>query len=446
MECKESQSSKCLSCKQFVDPEQDLLLRPGFVVRLLSGFLLTFIVCSALAWFIVPWLHDSYIESWGFTDGEEILLSSVFTVFIFTPLALLVIWPFVHNELNIIKGIIKHNRCRIHAKRLKQDVVADEIQQASPYINLMHQQLNGALQDTENGVMMIIERMNQLYSVSTTQVERIEESMSNGMTLLDVMREQATHNEDVVRILNNYIAQQTAELGHNQQRIQELATQVGELTPLVGSILEIAKQTNLLALNAAIEAARAGDSGRGFAVVADEVRKLSTQTSTAAANIELKISSAIQSVEEELLVATDALTNQESSRELARIIHEISGMENRFHEGSKMLMEVIHSVSNGNQEVINRISEALGYLQFQDVLRQRVEQVQAAMLELNEHLLTMSTKLTDMTWDGLFNPTLKQRMDGHLERYVMHSQRNVHAEINGSPASAEVSRPKIELF
>lgn len=69
-----------------------------------------------------------------------------------------------------------------------------------------------------------------------------------------------------------------AQLG---QEIQELSSQLEEVTKVISLIANISQQTNLLALNAAIEAARAGEHGRGFAVVAEEVRRLAGHTTQA---------------------------------------------------------------------------------------------------------------------------------------------------------------------
>lgn len=79
-------------------------------------------------------------------------------------------------------------------------------------------------------------------------------------------------------------------------RSHEAETAIGELqqssatiNDILAVITSIAAQTNLLALNATIEAARAGDAGRGFAVVASEVKELARQSSSAATDIQTRL-------------------------------------------------------------------------------------------------------------------------------------------------------------
>jgi methyl-accepting chemotaxis protein len=107
---------------------------------------------------------------------------------------------------------------------------------------------------------------------------------------------------------------------------------------------------------------------------------------------------------------------------------------------------IIEQVQASNDELVTRLSEALGHIQFQDVVRQRVEQVELALRELTEHTGLMAGRLSDPGWDGRSSPTLKERLDLHMANYVMSSQRQSHTATLGGPDQGSSDGPAIELF
>jgi methyl-accepting chemotaxis protein len=407
------------------------------------------LVASALntliAWLCSEWLHDTLLHPSGISLAGEFSITTLLSMFSFVPLTLLIASPFLKDELVWTSHLLRDGWGNLGDAVLRQDAVRSELSNVTPYIGIMSQQLEGVSNETEKSVLAVIEKVNESHRVSRIQVDRIGDSMHNGMQLTEVMRQQSNYNRDVVDVLNKHLSVQQNELVHNLERIQRLSDEVGALSPLVGVISSIAKQTNLLALNAAIEAARAGESGRGFAVVADEVRKLSNETANAATDIAKKINVATQRAHSELSMATEAINTRESTTELTRIINEINDIESRFADSSQVLLDVMFSVDSGSKELVERLSEVLGHLQFQDIVRQRLEQVKFALTELDGHLLNLSHHLGDDAWDGSLQPTLAERMDGHLDNYVMDSQRQAHATVTGR-AAADSSRPAIELF
>jgi hypothetical protein len=226
-------------------------------------------------------------------------------------------------EIKEINRFMKSPNKLTENQQLKEKTLLDEIVQTGPYLTLLHQQLDGAIKDTEIGVIALIKCINEIHHLSTAQVDRISESMRNVVMLSDILREHSADNKDFV------------------------------------------------------------DS---------------------------------------------------------------SAMVSRFDEGNQMLLDVISALHGGNIEVIDQLSEAFSCLQFQDVLRQRVEQVQSAIHDLDEHFVGLAKYFSDSVRDSHLSPTLKQRMESHLDQYVMNSQRDVYASVTGSVQSEERDRPKIELF
>lgn len=321
----------------------------------------------------------------------------------------------------------------------------DELRAVSPYLEVTREQLKGALQDSEQGVLALIQRINQVHQISDQQIGRIQESHDNGTEITRVMEEKLLIDKQLSAILEMFADKQSRDVADNMSRIRRLQ-EVKALAPLVDVIAVVARQTNLLSINAAIEAARAGESGRGFAVVASEIRQLSIRTASAAHDIRLRINAATESIDTELDNAMHNMDREDSSASMRRVIQDVEAMQDRFALAAHKLMDILNGVKEGHQGIVSSLSEALGFIQFHDVMRQRVEPVQSALQELNEHLQSMADQMVDMPWDPQAMVHLKQRLDAQVQRYVMQSQLQTHQQVTGDPVAATSTRPKIELF
>ncbi len=413
-------------------------LQPGAGRRFLLAMMTALAVTAVLSGLLAPWWED-LVQALGLGRAVADLLFALCTLLLFLPVMAALSLPLLGREMAWLRQQIGATD---QATASGEQAILAEMQAASPFLQVMDKQLHGSLQELEQGAMAIIQAINSVYGISTEQMSRISESMSNGQQLSAVIQDQSEHSRKVVDILKQHIDEQQQVMRETLDRTERLSRDVSALAPLVGVIADIAKQTNLLALNAAIEAARAGEAGRGFAVVADEVRKLSSQTANAASEISVRITAATDRAEQELQLAQRALTQNASATNLGTIVADTAEMERRFAEADRFMQTLMAAVEAGNQQVLQQLSDALGYIQFQDVVRQRVEQVQQALREMDGHF----EELRQLA-GGQPARSLQQKLDGHLAQYVMEGQRRVHADTLGRPAAAPAAaRPAIELF
>jgi methyl-accepting chemotaxis protein len=109
-----------------------------------------------------------------------------------------------------------------------------------------------------------------------------------------------------------------------------------------------------------------------------------------------------------------------------------------------------------SEESINRLSavsnvlslmfmEVLASIQFHDVSRQQIEQVQQALGHLDEHVLQTVEMMRKQDYSN--SGSIKEHIDQIYESYVMDQQRKVHASaVNGSAPGGFNGPQKIELF
>jgi len=326
-------------------------------------------------------------------------------------------------------------------RAIKQDV-----EDSRPYIEVLQGQIGDSLAESEREVVAAIEQMSRLIERSVQQRAHIARSIESGKNLTETTREKVETNKEMIAAIQLQLEMQLIETHANFDRVRQVSSEVYALTPLIKVITSIAQQTNLLALNAEIEASRAGSAGRGFSVVAMEVRKLAVLSTSAAAEISERINSTCKNVEAGLKSAQEDLNRQEGNAAMTHLAGDLGAMQQEFQKNSQLLLEVISEVDSNYSEMVDRLSDALGHIQFQDVMRQRMGHVQEALAEMGEHLLELNAKSEAPNGKGQLDRTFKSMLDAHLGQYRMASQTATHLAVSGGAAQTVTSGPDIELF
>jgi methyl-accepting chemotaxis protein len=325
-------------------------------------------------------------------------------------------------------------------------VLQREARDCGLYTDVLREHIGDSLAESEREVLAAIEQISRLINRSNQEREQIALSVESGKSLTETTRARVNRNREIIAALHMQQDEQLGDMRSNFERIRKLANGVSALTPLIKVITSIAQQTNLLALNAEIEAARAGSAGRGFSVVAMEVRKLAVLSTNAAAEIANKINGTAKSVEAELEGAQAALERREMGAAMSHLAEDLDAMQQEFQRNSELLLEVIAEVESNYGEMVSRLSDALGHIQFQDVMRQRLGHVQEAMSDLRDQVLVLAEKPDDAKWEGELDRTFKGMLDAQMSRYRMASQTNTHLTAAGCKTPAAPSGPAIELF
>jgi methyl-accepting chemotaxis protein len=412
-------------------------IRSRLLIQIAFGLL-----CNMLLfWVLSRFRGPAFIPDWMRIAGALALLNVA-------PLLIVewINWVAARSAVSGMEAFGELDFDEISRELAARKAVEADIKNCKPYIDVMHEQIGDTLVESEREVVVVIEQIDTLNAKTVQQREHIARSIKSAGQLTDNTQVRIENNQEIIAAIEMQMETQTKHLKNNFERIQGLAGDIGALTPLIKVITSIAHQTNLLALNAEIEAARAGSSGRGFAVVALEVRKLAVLSTRAATDIAAKINATCKRVDEEMAGARISLEQHTANSAMNHLSADLGEMQSEFCKNSQLLLDVITEVDANYSESVTRLSEALGHIQFQDVLRQRMEHVQGALVEMRDHLLRLAETPDRPGWDGLFDITFKTLLESHLSSYKMASETKTHLAIVGGGSDSDNSRPAIELF
>lgn len=303
----------------------------------------------------------------------------------------------------------------------------------------------------------------QLQSVAAT-TENVVNSISSNVSdadnriskLLGFLRQSASQDEvgrtvkeieaQIERcrnLIESFSARQREDALENAKQRAKVAAETEAVLKSLKGVDQIARTTTIMSLNVSIEAARAGAAGKGFMVIGREIRELAAATQTLAA----EVGGGIEALQRAVTVD---LENEAKRREIIEreAFEEVSRTLGAFSQNVGAIVrherKALDEVEHEEQAISNSILDAIGRLQFQDIIRQQLEQVEKTLIMVDGHMAKLGAALTERRAPEL-EELLSARLESQLETYHMDDQRASHRAALGQPTK-EATALKIELF
>lgn len=300
-------------------------------------------------------------------------------------------------------------------------------------------QLKIVLHDTNESALSLISLMKVLDE--TTQ--NIKKYVNDASQQIGAMELGIDDSVQYIISIAHLIQEIPEKINADISSIQAAGSVIDNLNYLVDSIKEISFQTDILAVNAAIQAAHAGDAGLGFKIVADEVRKLAVNSNNAAKMIEVGLQEARQTIHEGLQFKfLDEIMRQ--MNEAAKIMDLVKHLEESntdMRQYYKTLFSVLNAVMTQTQEDVNdQVADVLGSIQYQDILKQRVERVLEVIKNRHELLKLFAITLQEKEYKV---DDFSLQMAQILQNYVQIESNHTNSSNSGND---ELSFPQFEIF
>jgi len=197
------------------------------------------VICNLLAWYSLSAAQGfSLFDHWQRNTG-------LFFVFILLPGIFLIYtnWSQARSAVSDMWAFGQRSFEDISHELAARQAIENDIKDARPYINVMHQQIGDSLSESEREVMCVVEEIGILNAKTNLQREHIAQSIKNGQELTANTELRVQNNKEIIAAIELQLTLQTEEFRSNFERIQGMAGEVGALTPLIKVITSIAQQT-----------------------------------------------------------------------------------------------------------------------------------------------------------------------------------------------------------
>jgi methyl-accepting chemotaxis protein len=305
----------------------------------------------------------------------------------------------INNSLDQMEIILRETRYTIEA-----------VANGQMYRSMFPEGLKGEYKETANAIQKAVASMkaNERYKIMgqlstafsafnggmkgnldviTTDINKTEEAFAKVTELTSNASKSAQDTYSAVSATAEEISSLSELVTNTVDAIEQMDTNVNDITTVINLIKDIADQTNLLALNAAIEAARAGEHGRGFAVVADEVRKLAEKTQHSLSDINATVSVVVQAI-------NDA---SESMNKNSQSVIDMSVMSNEVDEKIRVTLGTVEQSTLKMQKNVEAISNDLSNMNQIASNSSDIEKISEETSEIMKNVMITSDELKSLS-------------------------------------------------
>jgi methyl-accepting chemotaxis protein len=304
---------------------------------------------------------------------------------------------------------------------------------AARLLDLQRAQLDSVSVTTERAALDIVARLERIDGLTRTLATTTQATRVASAQCLTRARSDAADDEQTIGTLEGFVDRRAEAMASRRARLSKIIARTAGLRGHTDALAESARTMKILALNAQIEATRLGNEGEAFRVIASEMRAFAGRAEGVGRAVGEAIEGVAEEVDAELGVEAEAAARADAEEHAA--LHAVTGgirraIEEKLHHHERSAA-VADELARVSAEIADLVVDALASVQFQDIVRQRLEHVGKALLDLSVHLV-----------DGRATADL----DALAAAYVSDAQREVHGQVTGVPTVTSAAPPAIELF
>jgi hypothetical protein len=310
------------------------------------------------------------------------------------------------------------------------------------FARLLASQMHSMSDLTEETATSIVTKLASVDAKFTALLDFIRQAGSSTQvsSLIAHIEQRSGASRD---LLAHFAQRQRADSESGHAHRTKIVADTQRVLEILEGVGDIARHTTMLSLNVSIEAARAGEAGKGFAVIAAEIRRLANHAQTLSTDVKSHVEELMRAVTVDLQQRADQRERDECEA-VSNLSHSLDELASDVQTIVSHQSEVLQKVEAESAAVAHPIMDIMGSIQFQDVVRQQLEQLEQMSAMVDDHIATLGATLPDDV-DDPQDSQLLAKLDEFSGGFRMHSQRDALRTARGGSTQADAA-PLIEMF